>query len=421
MDQRLTMLSQEKHYSLSCWVRSRFICALLLLITLFGSIPCSTLLAQETFIQPAAKLITTFPFTVFTGGVILLRAKLSDFPDSLNFILDTGSGGISLDSGTCVRLKMTPLPSDKTILGIAGVRQVKFLYNQMLHLPGLNVDSLNFHVNDYDILTSVYGEKVDGIIGYSFFSRYIVQINYDSLRISVWSKGNFRYPKGGYMLRPVIASLPILGAQVRDAQKIFARFYFDTGAGLCSLLSTDFVTDSNLLDTRKKAYYTSAQGLGGKATMRLTTMKDLRIGPYRFRNVPTYVFDDQYNVTSYPNLGGLVGNDIFRRFNVTLNYDRRIIYLLPNSHYRDQFDYSYTGLGLYWMNGEVRVGDVMKDSPAEKSGFKEDDIVIAVANNFSNNIQAYKTLLQNAGDKLKIIVNRGGELIQMSMQVKSIR
>jgi hypothetical protein len=392
-----------------------------LLITLFGSIPCSTLLAQETFIQPAAKLITTFPFTVFTGGVILLRAKLSDFPDSLNFILDTGSGGISLDSGTCVRLKMTPLPSDKTILGIAGVRQVKFLYNQMLHLPGLNVDSLNFHVNDYDILTSVYGEKVDGIIGYSFFSRYIVQINYDSLRISVWSKGNFRYPKGGYMLRPVIASLPILGAQVRDAQKIFARFYFDTGAGLCSLLSTDFVTDSNLLDTRKKAYYTSAQGLGGKATMRLTTMKDLRIGPYRFRNVPTYVFDDQYNVTSYPNLGGLVGNDIFRRFNVTLNYDRRIIYLLPNSHYRDQFDYSYTGLGLYWMNGEVRVGDVMKDSPAEKSGFKEDDIVIAVANNFSNNIQAYKTLLQNAGDKLKIIVNRGGELIQMSMQVKSIR
>jgi hypothetical protein len=384
-------------------------------------VPDSTLLAQETFIQPAAKLITTFPFTVFTGGVILLKAKLNDFPDSLNFILDTGSGGISLDSGTCVRLRMTPQPSDKTILGIAGVRQVKFLYNQVLHLPGLNVDSLNFHVNDYDILTSVYGEKVDGIIGYSFFSRYIVQINYDSMRVSVWSQGNFRYPKGGYMIRPVIASLPIIGAQVRDAQKIFARFYFDTGAGLCSLLSTDFVSDSNLLDTRKKAYYTSAQGLGGKATMRLTTIKDLRLGPYRFRNVPTYVFDDQYNVTSYPNLGGLVGNDILRRFNVTLNYDRRVIYLLPNSHYRDQFDYSYTGLGLYWMEGEVRVGDVMKGSPAEKAGFKEDDIVISVGNNFSNNIQAYKMLLQNTGDKLKIIVNRGGELVQLSIQVKSIK
>jgi hypothetical protein len=395
--------------------------SLFLLLTIFVSLQSEKLQAQETFVQPPSRLITTFPFTLFTGGVILLRAKLNDFPDSLNFILDTGSGGISLDSETCVRLRMTPLPSDKTILGIAGVRQVKFLYNQVLHLPGLDVDSLNFHVNDYDILTSVYGEKVDGIIGYSFFSRYIVQINYDSSRISVYTLGNFRYPKGGYMIRPVIASLPIIGAQVRDARDIFARFYFDTGAGLCSLLSTDFVTDSALLDSRKKVYYTSAQGLGGKATMRLTTLRDLRVGPYRFHKVPTYIFDDQYNVTSYPNLGGLVGNDILRRFNVTLNYDRRAIYLVPNSHYRDLFDYSYTGLGLYWMNGEVRIGDVMKDSPAEKAGFKEDDIVLSVGNNFSNNIQTYKNLLQNTGDKLKLIVNRKGELLQLSLQVKSIK
>lgn len=415
------MLSQEKHLSLPYRVRFRFFRSCLPLLLVFSCMTGSRAAAQETFVQPDAKLITTFPFTVFTGGVILLKACLNGFPDSLNFILDTGSGGISLDSITCIRLRLTPVPSDKTILGIAGVRQVKFLYNQVLHMPGLTVDSLNFHVNDYDILTSVYGEKVDGIIGYSFFSRYIVQINYDSMRISVWTNGNFRYPKGGYMMRPVIASLPILGAQVRDAGRIFARFYFDTGAGLCTLLSTDFVTDSNLLDVRKKSYYTSAQGLGGKATMKLTTLKEVRLGAYRFRNVPTYIFDDQYNVTSYPNLGGLIGNDILRRFNVTLNYDRRTIYLVPNSHYRDLFDYSYTGLGLYWMNGEVRVGDVMKESPAEKAGFKEDDIVLSVGNNFSNNIQTYKNLLQNTGEKLKLIVNRGGELIQLNLQVKSIR
>lgn len=404
MDQRLPMI--------------RF---LFVLLTLLASLQSEKLQAQETFVQPPSRLITSFPFNVFTGGVILLKAKLNNFPDSLNFILDTGSGGISLDSETCVRLRMTPQPSDKTILGIAGVRQVKFLYNQVLHLPGLDVDSLNFHVNDYDILTSVYGEKVDGIIGYSFFSRYIVQINYDSSRVSVWTQGNFRYPRGGWMVRPIIASLPILGAQVHDARNVFARFYFDTGAGLCSLLSSDFVNDSALLDSRRKIYYTSAQGLGGKATMRLTTIRDLRLGPYHFRKVPTYIFDDQYNVTSYPNLGGLVGNDILRRFNVTLNYDRRVFYLVPNSHYRDLFDYSYTGLGLYWMNGEVRVGDVMKDSPAEKAGFKEDDIVLSVGNNFTNNVQTYKTLLQNTGDKLKLIVNRKGELLQLTIQVKSIK
>ncbi len=35
-------------------------------------------------------------------------------------------------------------------------------------------------VNNYDILTSVYGEKVDGILGYTFFSRYLIRVDYDS-------------------------------------------------------------------------------------------------------------------------------------------------------------------------------------------------------------------------------------------------
>ena len=69
--------------------------------------------------------------------------------------------------------------------------------------------------------------------------------------------------------------------------------------------------------------------------------------------MPTYIFDDVYNVTAYPYLGGLIGNDILRRFNVIINYDRRDIYLSPNTHFRDPFDYSYTGLNIYKIDGEV--------------------------------------------------------------------
>src|SRR5271170_5368187 len=178
------MLRREEHPPLLCRLFDRARRSLLLLITAITSLT-GALGAQEAFVQPASKLITKFPFTVFQGGVILIRAQFNNFPDTLNFILDTGSGGISLDSGTCERLRLSPQKSDKTIVGIAGIRQVKFLYNETLHLPGLKIDSLDFHVNDYDILTSVYGDKIDGIIGYSFFSRYIVQINYDSMQISV--------------------------------------------------------------------------------------------------------------------------------------------------------------------------------------------------------------------------------------------
>jgi hypothetical protein len=379
-----------------------------------------SLLAQEEFVLPPAKLLTTFHFKQLTGGIITLKARLGNYSDSLNFVLDTGSGGISLDSATANHLKLKTTPSDRTIRGIAGMRVVNFAYNQILHLPGLSIDNLNFHINDYDILTSAYGEKIDGIIGYSFFSRYIVKIDYDSSKIHVYTKGSVKYPRGGFLLKPLIQYIPILNSTVKDAREISSRFYFDTGAGMCLLMSSDFVNDSAVVGKRRKWYSTQAEGLGGKAPMKQGVVKQLRLGPYRFRNVPTYIFDDEYNVTQYPSLGGLIGNDLLRRFNLIVNYESRDIYMMPNSHFKDAFDYSYTGLGMYVIEGEIRVIDVMPGSPAEHAGFKPDDLIVAVQNNFSKNIQAYKNLMQTPGEKLKILVLREQGPIVLTLKVKNI-
>jgi hypothetical protein len=381
---------------------------------------CWNVTAQKKS-NSTAKLITQIPFTTFTGGVVVIRAQLIGYPDTLNFIMDTGSGGISLDSTTCIRLNITPVLTDKLIMGIGGIRQLRYVNDRSLKLGTMQIDSLNFHVSDYDILSSVYGDRIDGIIGFSFFSRYIVKIDYDSSQMYVYSKGSIKYPTGGFAFKPNIVSLPVESAMVRDSREIFPRFYFDTGAGLCLLLNSDFIRDSSLLYPDKKPLPTQAQGMGGKANMQVTILKEFKLGPYRFRNVPTHIFDDEYNVTSYPYLAGLIGNDVLRRFNIILNYDKKIFYLTPNSHYRDQFDYSYTGLGLYWIEGEIRVGDVMKDSPAEKAGLKVDDVVIGINDNLSQNLQLYKSMLQNTGDKVKLLVNRRAEgLLEMSMKVKSI-
>lgn len=376
--------------------------------------------AQEEFVPAPAKYITSFSFRMLSGGIILLKAKLSNFPDSLNFIFDTGSGGISLDSMTTVTLGIQSALSDKTIRGIAGIRLVKFAYNHKLHLPGLTVDSLNFHINDYDVLTSAYGEKIDGIIGYSFISRYILKIDYDSSKMHVYTKGTIKYPRGGFLLRPLLTSIPVMTADVKDVREIKSRFYFDTGAGMCLLLSNDFAEDSAFTRPKRKWFTSQAEGLGGKAPMKQGVIKQIKIGPYKFRNVPTYIFDDQYNVTSYPYLGGLIGNDLLRRFNLIINYERRDIYMVPNSHFKDVFDYSYTGIGMYVIDGEIRIIDVMPGSPAQDAGFKPEDIIMAVENNFSQNIQAYKNLMQSPGQKIKILVLREGEPIILTMKVKSI-
>ncbi|MBN8666319.1 MAG: aspartyl protease family protein [Chitinophagales bacterium] len=395
--------------------------ARLLAILLIAILFTPTTKAQEQFVDPPSVRLTSFPFRLLTGGVILFRAQFDEYNDTLQFILDTGSGGISLDSSTVRKFNLVPEPSDRTVLGIGGIKKVGFLYNRKFRLPGLVVDSLNFHVNDYDILTSVYGEKIDGIVGYSFLSKYIVSINYDSLVIDVFSNGRFRYPKGGSLLEPSLRTLPVQNARIKDNIAAHSRFLFDIGAGLCLLLSREFVEDSSFLHRKRVLYVKEAEGLGGSVDMHLTVTKEIKIGPYKFRNVPTFVFDDVNNLTSYPFLAGIIGNDLMRRFNIILNYSRREFYITPNKHYNDFFDYSYTGVELYFEKEGVVLGDVAKGSPAEQAGLREGDIVIAINNNFSQNLQQFKQELQHAGQKIKMVISREGQLLQFEFKIKSIR
>ena len=363
-------------------------------------------IAQEQFIEPPAKVLTKFHFHQLSGGIILVGALLNDIPDTLNFILDTGSGGISLDSATCAEFNIPHSPSGRTINGIAGIREVDFSKNNTLRLPGLDVKKLDFYINDYDILSSVYGEKIDGIIGYSFFSRYIVKVDFDSLNLLILSPGTLRYPSEGYLLHPLFTTLPIQQLRIRDSRPIYENFYIDTGAGLCFLVSKDFENDSGVLSKKRMPIPIEAEGLGGKKRMLITVMREVRVGPYRFRKVPTHILDDEFNATSYPYIGGLIGNDILRRFNLTINYPKKEIHLFPNTHFNEVFDYSYTGMSLYNVEGKILIDDVIKGSPADIAGFKKDDILLGIGTNFSNSITQYKNILQSEGEKFKVVILR---------------
>ena len=374
---------------------------------------------QEIYERPS-KLITRFPFKQLSGGVILVQARFNKITQPLNFILDTGSGAISLDSATTAEFDIPHIPSGKTINGIAGVRDVDYAKNNSLTFPGLQVDSLDFYINDYDILSSVYGQKIDGVIGYSLFSRYIMKIDYDSLVIGVYQPGRIKYPLNGFLLHPLFTALPIQPLTIRDAKTVSANFYFDTGAGLCFLMSKQFEDDSTVLKSHRKPVSIQVQGFGGKKQMLLTIMKEVKIGPYKFRRVPTNILDDEFNATSYPFIGGLVGSDILRRFNMIINYPKREIHLLPNSHYRDDFDYSYTGMNMFYIDGKIVADEVIKGSPAYNAGLKQGDIIIAINTNFSNDISTYKNLMQVLGEKITLLVSRNGVPLVLSFRVGRI-
>jgi C-terminal processing protease CtpA/Prc len=75
---------------------------------------------------------------------------------------------------------------------------------------------------------------------------------------------------------------------------------------------------------------------------------------------------------------------------------------------------------MYMIDGEIVVMDVMPDSPADKGGFKSGDIVMAVENNFTKNIQTYKNLMQTPGEKLRVLVMREEGPVILTLKVKNV-
>jgi membrane-associated protease RseP (regulator of RpoE activity) len=186
------------------------------------------------------------------------------------------------------------------------------------------------------------------------------------------------------------------------------------------MLTEEFCRDSAILSSKRKRFETVTEGLGGKKLMDITVIKDFKIGNYKFKKVPVYVFDDEYNLTSYPYLAGLIGNDLLRRFNITLNYASRQIHLMPNSHFHEPFDYSYCGLGLFATGSDIVVSDVIPNSPAERAGLQVGDVIVAMNNNLSATMSNFRALLQQSGSKVKIIYRRDGKLAETKLSIVSI-
>ncbi len=396
-------MQMKKFFTLFCWIG--------ILQHAFG---------QENLLESKANLITTLSFNELTGGIIIIRAQLDNSKDSVNFILDTGSGGVSLDSSLAHYLGWDIVPSDKTVKGIAGIKKVPFSYHHNLHFKNLSLENLDMYINDYSLLTSVYGVRIDGIIGFSFLRKYIFNINYDLHQIAIYTPGEYPY-KGGTFLDTKFYNLPTTQLELKELTNLKPTFIFDIGAGLNVLISSQFDSAYTFFDKKRKRYQVQAEGIGGKKQMEISIIKRVQIGPYKFKKVPVHIFDDIVNVTNFPTMGGLLGNDLLRRFNVILNYPAQSIYIIPNNHYYEAFDYAYTGLGIYLVEGQITIVDIVAGSPGDKAGFKSGDVLFSVNKKLVSNIQNLKNLIQNSIGKQELIIIREGQLLLKKLYVKDIR
>jgi hypothetical protein len=393
--------------------------SVILLLLLNGCIASKGL--QSSLNEPQAKPLSVFPFQELSGGVIVVRATIDNYQDSLNFIFDTGNTGFSIDSMTAARLGLKIVTSDRLIKGIAGVKKALFSYNHQIQFPDFTSASFDMHISDYSIFEQVYGIKIDGIVGFSFFDKYVVKIDYDKHIIECYAPGIISYPRDGQFLATKLYRFPVNMVLLKEQSIVNSKSIFDIGAGLNYLVSNKLLEDVHLFPPKKKFYPIQVEGLGGKKLIDITVIKKISLGKYVFHNVPIHIFDDEFEVLNYPNLGGILGSDLLRRFNIILNYPEEKIHLSPNSHFNNHFDYHYSGISFYISDGVISIEDIVPGSPGDKYGFKVDDVIFSIDKKLVLSLQTIKDNFELNQSMHLIGVVRNGALLELPIRLKNIK
>ncbi len=173
------------------------------------------------------------------------------------------------------------------------------------------------------------GRAVDGILGKTFFSSFVVEIDYAARLINLYDPSSYKYTGRGKSLPLEMDPQHIFArAEIKAPRRppVTARLVVDTGAGALSL-TRQFAEAHKLLPPAEKLTTSTECGINGSAKEEtlVGTLEALQLGGFKLPN-PLTAF---YQKTAARDYDGLLGGSALRNFKVIFDYSRGRMILEP--------------------------------------------------------------------------------------------
>jgi hypothetical protein len=232
---------------------------------------------------------------------------------SLWFDLDTGALRTYLDAAAARSLDLTAKGTAAvTGAGKGSVSAVR-LHDVDVHLGAVTFRARQPWAIDLSHVGSTLSEQ--GILGFDFFRSFVVAIDFGSYRVTLYDPMEYRYAGIGTPIPLVIRPPRAYVAVTVSAKGVAPEHHLlrlDMG-------SSDGVDDDIVLrSSSQKRPITGGVGIGGKFKAYLGTVSVLQIGPYKLYDLPSATGGVQ-----------LIGDEVWHRFNVVLDFSRSVMYLTP--------------------------------------------------------------------------------------------
>jgi hypothetical protein len=240
-------------------------------------------------------------------------------------VLDTGSTRNLIDRKLATELGLKATGTGSMQGAGKGRTSIEYIHDVKLGLPGVESVGYDLSTADLQPLETSVGAKVDGIIGYEFFSRFVVTVDFETKQLTISLPEAFHASSAAQVLPIelrdkwafVKGELVLPGpVTVQDS------FLIDSG-------SSDAVDHPIVMTLQSRVPSKSGVGLGEEVQGATARATSFHLGRYAVEG-PLVACCGGTDATSK-----LIGSEILRRFTVTFDYPSSRILLTPNSNYGD--------------------------------------------------------------------------------------
>jgi len=387
---------------------------------------------QDLRFEDPFQEIVTINFQM-ANNLIIVPVQINN-SDTLWFILDTGTSQsviADLPGSASINLKDTR-EIELRVPGSSSPHLALYTTGNKTSLSGLTGSNLDYYVliDDNLNLSRKIGFPVHGILSYSVFKSFVVEIDYESQIINVYRSGQYPYSKldekNHSVPLSVIDGKPHITARLEPARgvSIAAILLIDTGLSNSIWLNKKDLPEELAPSEDIRTYL--GCGLAGEVYGSITRMRNIRLDQHTFNQTIVCYPDSsnlQYNKGSSGNMGSL-GAEILKRFTVLIDYPDSMITFIKNSAFSEKFNMNMTGIELFTSGSDYRsyaIHQIRQGSPADKAGLKISDELISIDNipvtNYTlSNI--YSLFKQKAGRILSLTINRKGETLTVDIQLE---
>ncbi len=375
------------------------------------------------------------PFELVSNH-IYFRAKVNDSPP-LSFLLDTGARLSYLDLSKADELKIKEIDRKK-------VKRVgRSCDSPFFELDSLRIGLINFSPNGSDSLQNENltlfnqtligislsqvdkfdGKKSDGILGYDFFKRFVVEIDYLNHILTIYKPDRFNYTGNGEVFKINLEwDIPKIKGVIDGEYE--GIFIIDTGGRNSVDLYPPFVKKHKFLEKYPR-YLETPVGFGvtGPIEGVMGRIKSFQLGSFILKCPVTGFYSEDEEPFGSPKVAGKIGGGILKKFKVIFDYPHHRMILEKNTNYRLPDRYNTSGIQLIQEGKKILVYQVIEDSPAEKVNIKKDDEILSI-NDIpisSYSLQEIREILnQEKGVKIELKLERKAKTKKVNVTLKEL-